>query len=41
MPADGMTGEHKRDATMSKMITTVPPFNPFNKIDKMPQKLQV
>ncbi|XP_067931409.1 protein SPMIP7-like [Watersipora subatra] len=41
LPADAFSAAHKRDATMSKMITTVPPCNPFNKIDKMPQKLKV
>ena len=37
----GSPSEHKRDATMSKMVTLVPPCNPFNRIDSMPQRLKI
>lgn len=41
MPSGAMSGINKRESTMSKMVTTVPPCNPFNRIDKMPQKLEM
>ncbi|XP_064648180.1 protein SPMIP7-like [Lineus longissimus] len=34
LTATPSTTEHKRDSRMSKMVTTVPPCNPFNKVDK-------
>lgn len=41
MPNGASQGAHKRLADMSKMVTLVPPFNPFNRKDGMPQKLEM
>ncbi|XP_078610523.1 protein SPMIP7-like isoform X1 [Branchiostoma floridae x Branchiostoma japonicum] len=34
MPYSPNDSEHKHMSTMSNMVTTVPPFNPFNKVER-------
>ncbi|XP_069111899.1 protein SPMIP7-like [Argopecten irradians] len=35
LPISPNTSEHKKDSQMSRMVTTVPPCNPFNQINKL------
>lgn len=39
MPVSPNTSEFKKDSQMSKMVTTVPPCNPFNQINKLDEIL--
>ena len=38
LPATPNISEFKRDSQMSKMVTTVPPCNPFNKKEWQPME---
>lgn len=40
MPISPNNSNHKRDSQMSKMVTTVPPCNPFNQINKLEEVLE-
>jgi hypothetical protein len=40
MPISPNNSNHKRDSQMSKMVTTVPPCNPFNLINKLEEVLE-
>ncbi|KAK3108180.1 hypothetical protein FSP39_002755 [Pinctada imbricata] len=40
MPISPNTSNHKRESQMSKMVTTVPPCNPFNLINKLEEVLE-